>query len=412
MSALFSHYFCRQLAAPDREFREMCYAPSRGDSLARAHDKTLVEEGLRPSLESVKRDATRVTPRLATALRYLEKNLFESLINIDSLARVCDRSPRWLRRQFRRELGCSSHDYLTRLRLEAARRLLETGCFEVWEVARHTGYRSADSLYRAYVRHYNEAPSSTHKKGGQASSDEDSKASLLRLTERRAFSVLQSWLNHATDKDFAEVLQGGYQIDALALVRGLLEESRTGCRENRPQGVVLARLALDALWDACDQLRQSEYMSLKVESLAHLGHAACLAGDWKDAEQAFSEAHLLVDEAKVEPGVKGTLYAFYGVFRRHQNRLDEASELLEGACAIQRQAGDSTVLAQTLLAFGRVLEQQGAVAAGIARYLEAVSLSERQTDPYLKLAAHNHLANAYGLIGELDLAEAELEHAR
>ncbi|WP_279579746.1 GlxA family transcriptional regulator [Fodinicola feengrottensis] len=75
-----------------------------------------------------------------------------------SLARAATMTPRHLRRLFRDQLGTTPGHYLERVRLEAARALLEAGT-TVTSAARASGFGSDESLRRAFHATHNVSPS-------------------------------------------------------------------------------------------------------------------------------------------------------------------------------------------------------------------------------------------------------------
>jgi transcriptional regulator GlxA family with amidase domain len=61
-------------------------------------------------------------------------------------------SPRNFARAFAREIGTTPGAYVERLRIEAARRLIETGDGSSAGVAAACGFRSAETFHRSFVR--------------------------------------------------------------------------------------------------------------------------------------------------------------------------------------------------------------------------------------------------------------------
>lgn len=82
---------------------------------------------------------------LTAALQWAEQNATEPISVADIAARAA-MSPATLHRRFRDELGCTPHQWLTQIRVEHARRLLERTVLSVDEVARRSGFGTAATL--------------------------------------------------------------------------------------------------------------------------------------------------------------------------------------------------------------------------------------------------------------------------
>jgi transcriptional regulator GlxA family with amidase domain len=77
---------------------------------------------------------------------------------VERLAARVSMSPRHFARVFRAEVGCTPAAYVERVRLEAARRLLETTSLPVDEVARTCGFGTVETLRRAFARRVGASP--------------------------------------------------------------------------------------------------------------------------------------------------------------------------------------------------------------------------------------------------------------
>ncbi len=78
-----------------------------------------------------------------------------------SLSRMAERagfSVRHLSRLFDEQVGMTAGRYVERVRVEAARSLLEAGDDTIDVIARNTGFRSAETMRRAFVREVGLAP--------------------------------------------------------------------------------------------------------------------------------------------------------------------------------------------------------------------------------------------------------------
>lgn len=82
---------------------------------------------------------------------WMAENLNREL-SVETLASRAAMSPRNFARAFVRELGITPARYVERLRLEAARRLLEQRDMSLEEIASACGFRSAEPMRRAFLR--------------------------------------------------------------------------------------------------------------------------------------------------------------------------------------------------------------------------------------------------------------------
>jgi transcriptional regulator GlxA family with amidase domain len=97
------------------------------------------------------------TPAIAAVQRWLPDHLDEDL-SVAALARRAHMSERSFARAFRRETGTTPAAFVEQLRLDAARRLLETSDLTVPAVARAVGLRHGETLHRAFRRHVGTTP--------------------------------------------------------------------------------------------------------------------------------------------------------------------------------------------------------------------------------------------------------------
>jgi transcriptional regulator GlxA family with amidase domain len=88
---------------------------------------------------------------LGDLLAWLPDNIQRHL-SIDALAKRAAMSPRNFARVFRREVGSTPAKHIEDLRLETARRQLESTARSVAQIASSSGFRSAEVLRRAFIR--------------------------------------------------------------------------------------------------------------------------------------------------------------------------------------------------------------------------------------------------------------------
>lgn len=146
-------------------------------ALARAIARRLVVYHRRPGGQSQFSAMLELEPRsdrVRRALIYAKENL-RSTLAVEDLAEAASLSPRQFSRVFREETGQSPAKAVERLRLEAAKVMLEEGRHSLDEVARHTGFADRDRMRRAFLRFFGHPPQSlrrTLRLGGENANSE------------------------------------------------------------------------------------------------------------------------------------------------------------------------------------------------------------------------------------------------
>jgi transcriptional regulator GlxA family with amidase domain len=95
--------------------------------------------------------------RIQSALAYAKRNLHTPL-SVEQLAEAAHLSPRQFSRAFHAETGQSPAKAVERLRVEAARLMMEQGRHPIDIVARETGFADRDRMRRAFLRAFGQPP--------------------------------------------------------------------------------------------------------------------------------------------------------------------------------------------------------------------------------------------------------------
>ncbi|OSQ38984.1 GlxA family transcriptional regulator [Thalassospira mesophila] len=95
--------------------------------------------------------------QLAGLLEWLPANL-QADLSLDAMAARAGMSPRTFSRVFTRDLGLTPARYVERIRVEAARGLLQAGDISISQVARLCGFGHPETLRRAFHRHLSISP--------------------------------------------------------------------------------------------------------------------------------------------------------------------------------------------------------------------------------------------------------------
>ena len=92
--------------------------------------------------------------------RQLLLHRFDRPHTTESLARSVGLSPSHLRRRFKAVFGCTPMEFLERVRMEQAARLIQGGELSIKEVARKVGYPDANNFSTAFKRFHGSPPQS------------------------------------------------------------------------------------------------------------------------------------------------------------------------------------------------------------------------------------------------------------
>ena len=95
--------------------------------------------------------------RIQNAIAYAKRNL-NTPLSVDQLAKVARLSPRQFSRAFRSETGEPPAKAIEKLRVEAARLMLEQGRHPIAVIADETGFADRERMRRAFLRAYGEPP--------------------------------------------------------------------------------------------------------------------------------------------------------------------------------------------------------------------------------------------------------------
>lgn len=136
-----------------------------GAALARSIARKLVVYYRRPGGQSQFSALLELEPRsdrIRRALLYARDHLRDPL-PVEVLAEAANLSPRQFTRVFREETGQSPAKAVERLRLEAARVMMEDGRHPMEVVARETGFADRNRMRRAFLRAYGQPPQSLRR---------------------------------------------------------------------------------------------------------------------------------------------------------------------------------------------------------------------------------------------------------
>lgn len=132
----------------------------RGSDVAKAVAKKLVVYHRRGGGQSQFSTLLELEPKsdpIQRALAFAREHLDASL-DVPRLAKAAHLSPRQFSRVFRAETGESPAKAIERMRVEAARALMEESIHPMDHVARQTGFTDRDHMRRAFLRAFGQPP--------------------------------------------------------------------------------------------------------------------------------------------------------------------------------------------------------------------------------------------------------------
>jgi transcriptional regulator GlxA family with amidase domain len=103
--------------------------------------------------------------RVQMALSFAKENLASDL-SIETLAEAARLSPRQFSRVFREETGQTPAKAVERLRVEAARLMMETSRHPIEIIARETGFGDRERMRQAFLRAFGQSPQSIQRISG------------------------------------------------------------------------------------------------------------------------------------------------------------------------------------------------------------------------------------------------------
>ncbi|PMS37050.1 helix-turn-helix protein [Trinickia symbiotica] len=98
-----------------------------------------------------------LSERIETAVQWLKEHYGER-VSISEMAKLALMSERNFQRRFRSEVGMTPHEYLSKVRLESARSLLDNTALPMDKIARHCGLFNGDHLRKQFLKRFGITP--------------------------------------------------------------------------------------------------------------------------------------------------------------------------------------------------------------------------------------------------------------
>ncbi len=411
-----------------------------------------LQEAARASLERIRADCGLACAKIRPLLDHLSQHLFDPDLNVSQLKRACGVRDNSIATLFNATVGIPPATYIADRRFETASNLLRDTRLPVWKIGKLVGYSSMQSFSRAFARWSGQRPNAFRKAvaglGRRRSelAEESSAARPVSWTAGRP-AVLASrkaiLASEGADRDSVsdaglspegiesikveetwKVLQAlpwgerrrlvarRLSPESPALFHHIRRMSRVIGRQDRREGVRIARLAIESLRSMRDPLRGEGYGELLAQGWIWLGNAQRLALEFSEAERSLDLAEGYLPSKSLETVVGAELFSIKASLRFTQHRMGEALSLQNRAVPIFRALGDSRALSSGLLLRGVIRHNLDDFRGAVQDSLEALANLDRKNEHFLALSAYLTLSLSHLGLKDHAAAEAVLPKAR
>jgi AraC-like DNA-binding protein len=118
----------------------------------------IIETRLRQFREDNPSPEEPVSWQVRRLLGYIHEHLFDPGLSVRTLKARCELRDNNISSRFKNEVGVPIKVYIERLRLDAARVLLEEHPLRVSQIAHAIGYPYLQTFYRVYLRRFRQSP--------------------------------------------------------------------------------------------------------------------------------------------------------------------------------------------------------------------------------------------------------------
>lgn len=108
------------------------------------------------SAKDVAEDHTKDT--LESALEYIEKNYLSSQLTLQTVSQLVHLNPQYFSRLFRKKMGMTFTEYITKLRIEKAKKLLSETNQPIYRIAVEVGFSDPAYFTKVFQKHENISP--------------------------------------------------------------------------------------------------------------------------------------------------------------------------------------------------------------------------------------------------------------
>ena len=117
--------------------------------------------------EYMTREVNGYSRTISDAVEYICRSFRNPDLSLNDVAAYVHLSPGYLSGEFKKETGVTLKSYLTDVRIEAAKKMMEDGNYKIYEICSAVGYNSSQYFSQAFYKKTGMFPTEYSKKGGR-----------------------------------------------------------------------------------------------------------------------------------------------------------------------------------------------------------------------------------------------------
>ena len=104
---------------------------------------------------------------ISNTVEYISRSFRNPDLSLNDVAAYVHLSPGYLSSEFKKETGVTLKSYLTDVRIEAAKKMMDDGKYKIYEICSAVGYNSSQYFSQAFYKKTGMFPTEYSKKGGR-----------------------------------------------------------------------------------------------------------------------------------------------------------------------------------------------------------------------------------------------------